>query len=168
MRPGTAMPVADSGEERALIQRSDRREKLRSRNAWAAFPLADLAMTVQPQINCIVESKEAAESVGLTYASVDERGIERRRSGKGFNYRDCRNRTITDPQILSRIRKLVIPPAWRSVWICPDPEGHIQAFGYDEKGRKQYRYHPKFREVRESIKFEHMMVFAGALPRLRQ
>jgi DNA topoisomerase-1 len=125
-------------------------------------------MTVQPEAQTIVDCKDAAESAGLTYACVDRPGIQRRRAGKGFSYRDPGNRTITDATQLGRIRRLAIPPAWRSVWICPDPNGHIQAFGYDEKGRKQYRYHPKFREVREGIKFEDIMTFARALPRLRR
>jgi DNA topoisomerase-1 len=116
----------------------------------------------------IADPKEAAEAVGLNYASVDEPGIQRRRAGKGFSYKDPRGQTITDPAELSRIRKLAIPPAYHSVWICPDPNGHIQAVGYDDRGRKQYRYHPKFREARETIKFEHMMTFAEVLPRLRQ
>jgi DNA topoisomerase I len=127
-----------------------------------------MTMDVESEAAGIVDFKDAAEMAGLTYACIGEPGIERRRAGKGFSYRDTKKRRITDAALLDRIRRLAIPPAWRSVWICPDPDGHIQAFGYDDKGRKQYRYHPKFREVRESIKFEHMTAFAEALPRLRR
>jgi len=109
----------------------------------------------------------AARAAGLTYASTDEPGITRRKAGKGFTYRDLDGSRISDPEVLKRIRSLVIPPAWKSVWICPDPDGHIQAVGLDERGRRQYRYHPRFREVRESVKFEHMIGFAEALPRMR-
>jgi DNA topoisomerase-1 len=120
----------------------------------------------QPQT--IVDCKDAAECAGLSYATADEPGISRRRAGKGFSYRDVDGKAITDPDVISRIRALVIPPAWTSVWICPDPSGHIQAAGYDAKGRKQYCYHAKFREMREGAKFEHMMTFADALPCIRQ
>jgi DNA topoisomerase I len=125
-------------------------------------------MDVEAEALGVADYKDAAEMAGLTYASINEPGIERRRAGKGFSYRDSKKRKVTDATLLNRIRRLAIPPAWRSVWICPDPNGHIQAFGYDDKGRKQYRYHPKFREVRESIKFEHMRAFAEALPCLRR
>jgi DNA topoisomerase-1 len=100
--------------------------------------------------------------------SPDAPGIRRRRSGKGFSYRGPNGARITDTPTLQRIRKLVIPPAWTSVWICPDPDGHIQAVGLDAKGRRQYRYHPRFRETRDSAKYHHMIAFAAALPALRQ
>jgi DNA topoisomerase-1 len=118
-----------------------------------------------PQI--IVDSRAAAEAAGLVYASQDSPGLARRRVGKGFCYRTARGERITDKAVLKRIRSLAIPPAWTKVWICPDARGHIQAVGFDEKGRKQYRYHATFREVRDGVKFEHMMVFADALPALR-
>jgi DNA topoisomerase I len=125
-------------------------------------------MHAQSEAQNIIDCEDAAESVGLTYACVDQPGIERRRSGKGFSYRHPKTGAISDGSVLSRIRSLAVPPAWRSVWICSDPNGHIQAFGYDERGRKQYIYHPKFREAREDIKFEHMLTFAEVLPRLRK
>jgi len=124
-------------------------------------------MTDQAEIQTIVDCRDAAESAGLVYVSTDAPGIARRRVGTGFSYRDPRGGRLSDPAALKRIGSLAIPPAWSSVWICPDPDGHIQAVGFDEKGRKQYRYHPKFREVRDSVKFEHMMLFADALPSLR-
>ena len=114
-----------------------------------------------------IQGREAAASAGLRYASSDTPGIRRRRTGKGFAFQAPDGRRVTDPAVLDRIRALVIPPAWTSVWICPDPDGHIQAIGEDDKGRRQYRYHPKFREVRDGAKFEHMLAFAEALPALR-
>jgi DNA topoisomerase IB len=95
-------------------------------------------------------------------------GIRRRRRGKGFEYLDDDGRRVTEPTVLTRIQELAIPPAWADVWICPYPMGHIQATGTDAAGRKQYRYHDKWRERRDSQKFEEMIDFARALPRLRE
>jgi DNA topoisomerase I len=95
-------------------------------------------------------------------------GIRRRRRGKGFEYLDENGNRITEPSVLERIRELVIPPAWEDVWICPYPIGHIQATGIDAAGRKQYRYHDRWRERRDREKFESMVGFAEALPRLRR
>jgi DNA topoisomerase I len=94
-------------------------------------------------------------------------GIRRRRRGKGFEYLDDDGRRVTEPAVLERIRELAIPPAWDEVWICPYPMGHIQATGTDAAGRKQYRYHDRWRERRDAEKFEEMIDFARALPRLR-
>jgi DNA topoisomerase I len=94
-------------------------------------------------------------------------GIERRRAGRGFVYLDDGER-VEEPEVLERIRALGIPPAWRDVWICPDPRGHLQATGIDAAGRKQYRYHDAWRVRRDAEKFEDMTRFAGALPRLRK
>ncbi len=116
----------------------------------------------------IVDPVEAAESAGLTYVSDEDPGIRRRQSGKGWSYRGPDGRAIKDPKTLARIRSLAIPPAYTDVWICSDPRGHIQATGRDAKGRKQYRYHPRWREVRDSTKFEHMLDFAKALPAIRE
>jgi DNA topoisomerase-1 len=95
-------------------------------------------------------------------------GITRRRRGKGFEYRDEDGRRITEPEVLDRIRELGIPPAWENVWICPYPFGHLQATGTDAAGRKQYLYHPRWRERRDAEKFDDMVRFANALPRLRE
>jgi DNA topoisomerase IB len=92
----------------------------------------------------------------------------RRRRGKGFEYMDADGRRITEPSVLDRIRELAIPPAWENVWICPYPMGHIQATGIDAAGRKQYRYHDRWRERRDAEKFESMIRFARTLPRLRR
>jgi DNA topoisomerase-1 len=95
-------------------------------------------------------------------------GIARLRAGAGFLYRGPDGRSITDPEELLRIKSLRIPPAWTNVWICLDRNGHIQAIGYDARGRKQYIYHPRWREVRDETKFEHMLTFGRALPCIRQ
>ena len=95
-------------------------------------------------------------------------GISRRRRGKGFEYLDADGRRIAEPSVLKRIRELAIPPAWTDVWICPYPNGHIQATGIDAAGRKQYRYHDRWRERRDAEKFESMIRFARALPKLRR
>ncbi len=115
----------------------------------------------------VVDPRDAAESAGLTYVSDDEPGISRHRAGKGFFYRDPKGGKITATKTLDRIRHLAIPPAYTDVWVCNRADGHIQATGRDAKGRKQYRYHPDFREVRDSAKFEHVTAFAQALPQLR-
>jgi DNA topoisomerase I len=95
-------------------------------------------------------------------------GIRRRRRGRGFEYLDEGGRRITEPAVLDRIRELAVPPAWRDVWICPHPMGHIQATGTDDAGRKQYLYHDRWRERRDREKFESMVQFARALPDLRK
>jgi DNA topoisomerase IB len=95
-------------------------------------------------------------------------GIRRRRRGKGFEYLDEAGRRVAEPTVVERIRELAIPPAWEDVWICPFPNGHIQATGTDAAGRKQYRYHDHWRERRDREKFEEMESFARALPRLRR
>jgi len=118
-------------------------------------------------VQTIVDPKDAAESAGLHYVADDRPGIRRRKSGKGFVYRRPDGTRITDPQVLQRIASLAVPPAWTDVWICPYADGHVQASGRDAKGRKQYRYHPRFREVRESTKYEHVVAFAAALPTIR-
>jgi DNA topoisomerase-1 len=115
----------------------------------------------------IVDGRDAAESAGLHYVSDEQSGIRRRKAGKGFFYVAADGRRISDARTLSRIRSLAVPPAWTDVWICPRADGHIQATGRDARRRKQYRYHPRFREVRESVKYAHMVAFAEMLPRIR-
>jgi DNA topoisomerase IB len=104
----------------------------------------------------------------LRRADCSGKGINRRRHGRGFAYRDSRGRRIEDEETLERIRSLGIPPAWEKVWICPDPLGHIQATGYDAAGRKQYLYHDRWQRRAAERKFEGMRRFAAALPRLRR
>jgi DNA topoisomerase-1 len=116
----------------------------------------------------IVDPEAAAESAGLTYVSDTEPGLRRQRSGKGFSYLGRDGSRIADKRVLERIHRLAIPPAWTDVWVCASANGHIQATGRDARGRKQYKYHPRWREVRDSTKFEHMLEFAASLPRIRR
>jgi DNA topoisomerase IB len=95
-------------------------------------------------------------------------GINRRKRGRGFSFEDAEGTPITDEETLARIRDLTIPPAWKDVWICPDPNGHIQATGYDEAGRKQYRYHDRWDTRRAARKYAAMREFAAVLPKLRR
>ena len=104
----------------------------------------------------------------LTYVSDLDPGIRRRKAGHGFNYVGTDGKPIADEPTLDRIRKLAIPPAWTDVWIAPGERGHIQAIGRDVKGRKQYRYHERWREVRDSHKYDRLIAFGHALPRLRK
>jgi DNA topoisomerase-1 len=115
----------------------------------------------------IVDPKGAAESAGLRYFTDDRPGIRRKKSGRGFVYLRPDGTRISDPSEVDRIRSLAIPPAWTDVWICPLACGHIQATGRDVRKRKQYCYHPLFRELREGTKYEHMVAFANVLPTIR-
>ena len=121
-----------------------------------------------PPSEAVVDPKEAAEHAGLVHVSDERPGIRRRRAGKGFRYANADGMRVDDPATLKRIKSLVIPPAWTEVWICSQPNGHIQATGRDARGRKQYRYHIRFREVRESTKFHRMLGFAESLPAIRK
>jgi DNA topoisomerase IB len=103
----------------------------------------------------------------LRRVDCGEHGIRRRRHGRGFSYADAGGERIDDPDTLERIRALAIPPAWKEVWICPYPMGHIQATGFDAAGRKQYRYHDLWRSRRDADKFDSMVRFAELLPRVR-
>ena len=109
----------------------------------------------------------AAEVAGLRYVSGEEPGITRVRSGKGWSYRAPSGETIRDRSLRRRIEALAIPPAWIDVWICADPDGHLQATGRDDKGRKQYRYHQRFREAQDLAKFSRLCMFGVSLPRIR-
>jgi len=113
-------------------------------------------------------SEDSARSAGLRYSSDGAPGIRRVRRGPGFRYTGPDGREIRARAELARIRAIVIPPAWRDVWICPDPRGHLQATGRDARGRKVYRYHTKWREVRDETKFDRLVGFAGALPKIRK
>ena len=115
----------------------------------------------------IVDPKDASASAGLRYVSDARPGIKRQKLGKGFTYTRADGSRLTERDVLGRIKAFAIPPAWTDVWICPFANGHIQATGRDAKGRKQYRYHPRFREFRESTKYEHVVAFAEALPSIR-
>ena len=114
------------------------------------------------------DAAEMAHAAGLVYVSDASRGIRRARNGSGFAYRGPGDRAVTDDATLQRIRGLAIPPAYEDVWICSNPRGHLQATGRDARGRKQYRYHPQWRVIRDGAKFERMAAFGAALPRLRR
>lgn len=111
---------------------------------------------------------ESARAAGLRYVSDDQPGIRRRKRGRGFSYSLPTGGSLRNPKELERIRKLAIPPAWTDVWICPVANGHLQATGRDARGRKQYRYHPDWRKVRDETKFGRMIHFGEALPKLRE
>jgi DNA topoisomerase-1 len=114
-----------------------------------------------------LDSVATAELAGLRYVSDDRPGITRRRAGRGFAYRAPDGSPLTDRRRIAQIKALAIPPAWRDVWICPNPNGHLLATGRDARGRKQYRYHPRWRTVRDATKFDRMVPFGRALPALR-
>ena len=95
-------------------------------------------------------------------------GIGRRRAGSGFVYFDAAGKPVREAAVLARIRSIVIPPAWTDVWICSRADGHLQAVGRDARGRKQYRYHPRWRSLRDRTKYDRMVGFAKALPRIRR
>lgn len=111
---------------------------------------------------------QTAREAGLRYVSDRIPGIRRVRRGKHFAYLGADGKPIRDEAELQRIRSLAVPPAYRDVWICPNPLGHLQATGIDARGRKQYRYHPRWREVRDETKYHRMLDFAKALPRIRE
>jgi DNA topoisomerase-1 len=127
-----------------------------------------LAAERPPLTPAPADPEEAAALARLRYVGDDEPGISRRPQGKGVSYVDARGKPVRDRRTLARIRALAIPPAWTDVWICPDADGHIQAVGRDAAGRKQYRYHARWREVRDRTKFGRMIAFAQALPRIRR
>ena len=110
----------------------------------------------------------SAEAVGLRYVTDAMPGIRRKRHGQGFTYMDADGNVIRDRSLLRRFRALVIPPAWTDVWICPDPGGHLQVTARDGRGRKQYRYHPSFREQRDGTKFERMIALSDVLWKIRE
>lgn len=114
------------------------------------------------------DPKRAAKASGLRYVSDEAPGIGRKRAGTGFSYTGLDGKPIKDKEELARIKSLAIPPAWTDIWICPSPRGHIQATGRDDKGRKQYKYHSKWREIRDENKYEKMIEFGLALPAIRE
>ena len=114
-----------------------------------------------------VDPEAVAEAAGLRYVHDTEPGITRRRAGKGWSYRTPKGTLVKDARTLERIKRLAIPPAWTDVWICTRADGHLQATGWDARKRKQYRYHPMWREVRDQAKFERVLEFGLALPDLR-
>ena len=116
---------------------------------------------------CPDDPPAAAQAAHLRYVTDAQPGFRRLRAGRGFRYVNADGASIRDKEILRRIRSLAIPPAWREVWICPAEHGHLQAVGRDSRGRKQYRYHPLWRAVRDETKYARLVDFARALPRIR-
>jgi DNA topoisomerase-1 len=124
---------------------------------------------MEPPTNPLLAALAAeARDAGLRYSTDQKPGLRRRRSGRSFSYTDSSGKRLRDSATLARIKHLAIPPAWTEVWISPDEKGHIQATGRDARGRKQYRYHTHWRQQRDENKFEHMLAFARALPRIRR
>lgn len=113
-------------------------------------------------------NSHAARAARLRYVSCAEAGIRRVSQKSGFVYLLPNGAPLRDPARLEQIRKLALPPAWTNVWICPDPRGHLQATGYDSRGRKQYRYNPRWREIRDDVKYQELEAFGRTLPKLRQ
>lgn len=111
---------------------------------------------------------ESAEEAGLRYVSDSDVGYTRKCRGDDFEYFDTEGKLIKDDQRLLRIKRLAIPPAWTKVWICPSPNGHLQATGFDSRHRKQYKYHERWREVRDENKYQRMAIFGAALPKIRR
>lgn len=124
--------------------------------------------TVTEPLPAFLDEVKSAQEAGLRYVIPKGRGIQRRATSTGFVYLYENDAPVEDEETLNRIRSLVIPPAWTSVWISPKPNTHIQAVGRDARGRKQYRYHPKYRQFRDLVKFDRMRAFGRALPRIRR
>ena len=114
------------------------------------------------------DTREAAKAVGLRYVSGQQSGISRMGTPGRFHYRGPDGKGIKDRKTLGRIKRLAIPPAWREVWIAPSADAHLQATGRDARGRKQYRYHADFAQIRDAVKYAHLVEFAAALPDLRR
>jgi DNA topoisomerase I len=141
-----------------------------TRKRWKrapAKPRQRSRRSLAPAVELIRDPIESAQAAGLRYVSDTTPGIRRRRSGSGFSYVAPDGKVIRDAAEISRIRSLAIPPAYTDVWISPTANGHIQATGRDARGRKQYRYHPKWREKRDETKFGRVLAFSEALPRIR-
>ncbi len=119
-------------------------------------------------LDIVTDPEAAAEEAGLRYGSDDQPGYTRKPKGDDFEYFDTKGEPITDETRLLRIKRLAIPPAYTDVWICPTANGHLQATGRDARGRKQYRYHEKWREARDETKYDRMLIFGAALPKIRK
>jgi len=134
--------------------------------ALAVFPRDKVLLdhAVEP----LLDPSEAVRAASLRYVDDTMKGITRRRAGAGFTYRDAAEAAIRDRAILQRIKALAVPPAWQSVWICPLANGHIQAVARDAKGRKQCRYHARWRRVRDEAKYGRMLLFGRVLPLIRE
>jgi DNA topoisomerase-1 len=176
LRSSGFQPVT-SGVERSTTIRSSQNHlaawffKLRTRfvcpsrldTGWK--PVLRLTMTADAIPH---HTRHALRKARLQWGNDDSPGITRRKAGKSWDYFSPRGKKITDERTIGRINKLAIPPAWTDVWICPSPRGHIQAVGRDARGRKQYKYHDDWRSARDEAKYDHVIDFAKALPRIRK
>ena len=135
-----------------------------------AVTAADLAKETGKisDLEIVTDPADAAAEAGLRYVSDEQPGYTRKKKGDDFEYFDTKGKPITDETRLLRIRRLAIPPAYTDVWICPTANGHLQATGRDARGRKQYRYHEKWREARDETKYDKMLIFGAALPKIRK
>ncbi len=124
-------------------------------------------MTVQELDELHDDAERCAEVAGLVYVAADQPGMRRIRRGKGFSYLDHEEQPLTDAEVKTRIIELAIPPAWTKVWICPNADGHILATGEDDKGRKQYIYHPRWRAIRDLLNFYRLILFSAHLAEIR-
>ncbi|MBV9822815.1 MAG: DNA topoisomerase IB [Actinobacteria bacterium] len=125
-------------------------------------------MTVEEIDQLHADVQRCAEVAGLVYVAADQPGLRRIRRGKGFSYLDHQRQPLTDAEVKARITQLAIPPAWTKVWICPDADGHILATGQDDKGRKQYIYHPRWRAIRDMLNFYRLILFSAHLAEIRE
>lgn len=120
------------------------------------------------ELAVVTDPVQSAKTVGLRYFRDDRPGIRRIKAGTGFRYLDSESKPVRDPDTLRRIKSLAVPPAWTRVWICPRDHGHLQATGLDARGRKQYRYHPRWRQVRDQTKYNRLIEFGEVLPKIRE
>ncbi len=125
-------------------------------------------MATQTGIDKEREFRAAARSAHLRYVKDANHGYARKGRGKSFKYVRPNGKALRDRATIERIRLLAIPPAWKDVWICPAPNGHLQATGRDARGRKQYRYHSRWREAQDQNKYERIIAFAKTLPKIRR
>ena len=149
----------------------ERNQDMASQAVAEALAEASIEASTQEAVPELVEKTTPAamaKTAGLRYVSDSQPGYTRKRRGRGFAYYDWRGNVVDDPQVRTRFEELVIPPAWKDVWICRHEKGHIQATGRDEARRKQYIYHPKWAAVRDQVKYSKLLRFGEALPDLRQ
>jgi DNA topoisomerase-1 len=139
-----------------------------SRNHAGAKPEAPEGELADADLEVAFDPEAAARAARLRYGSDRQPGIRRVRTDQGFVYKNPDGSAVTDETTLARIRKLAIPPAYEDVWICRNPNGHLQAVGRDARGRKQYRYHPRWRQVRDEAKYGKMRLFGQKLPLIRR
>ncbi len=124
--------------------------------------------SLSDDLHLVTDPVKSAQEAGLRYVTDQKPGITRKKHGKDFRYCKPDGTTLRDHNELVRVKRLAVPPAWTEVWICPSPNGHLQATGRDARGRKQYRYHTKWREVRDATKYDKMIAFGEALPKIRR